>query len=481
MQYFLRFPAVMNACSAGLLKHRRYVFACYAVVGVGLACHSKAPPKVVDVPGSSTPSVGDDQRNPTKASLRSVSNRRPSPFETTKKPAPNSQCGHAVALAGWRPEPHGSRDRLLICDPADNGIAGATFDHAERHAWKGNPREVPLHFGKHRPSIILLPSEPYTIVGAIIVRPIEDDPQSRSRGAGNKRDATLAIAANIPDFTQHFDPAWTGLCGAASAADILFSIASNRQHVLAEFDRKPSPQTDRDVAGLIAGHDGKLLPGSLASRMGMTDDGHGATNEGIRKGLESWLQEHDVDYWTATLDWMNDVETSRSQQREFFSGLGAAIRGGGGVVLCLWPGSEFADSAIGTTDAEDVQAESADRSHVEPMQNQVADAPLFPPLEGVPVSPAGGFPGRKSPTESPEVAIAQAEKQLNRARSALAAGDDVKAFEHLAEAVKSVRPHASNDSDCRAVLDRVIQLSSSIQTHSSSTSGDAETRRTLFK
>ena len=128
-----------------------------------------------------------------------------------------------------------------------------------------------------------------------------------------------------------------------------------------------------------------------------------------------------------------------------------------------------------------MQAESADRSPVEPRQNQVADAPLCPPLEGVPVSPAGGFPGRKSPTESPEVAIAQAEKQLNRARSALAAGDHVKAFEHLAEAVKSVRPHASDDSDCRAVLDSVIQLSSSIQTHSSSTSGDAETRRTLFK
>jgi hypothetical protein len=420
--------------------------------------------------------------SPGPASQRSANPARPKP---SGKPSPTTRSGHAVAFAGWKPSKDGSRDVVLVCDPGDNTMEGRTL-----HGWDAKPRELPVYFGRQRPNIILLPAGAFTITGAVVVTAADTD-----KSVPPQPEPVTAVG--MPDLSQDVNPGWIGLCGSTSGANILFYIGQQNPKVLRGFLRGPSNEADAGVVKLIVGDRERIQPDSLAGRMGTSEDGSGATNIGMRAGIESWLDEHDEGRWSASLDWFDDQERSREQQREFFSRLAVAVRGGGGAILCLWPGTEYSDSAVGedesTASAAD-RGDSEDKSPPAPASTKAAasrsadtapQAPLpdaaFPALPLSPSESRPTLPGRP-PSAIPErEAIKQAVKQLASARARLESNEPAKAFDHVTQAVTLLHQHAGDGDEAAELLADAMALSKEIERRLPTPSGKALRKRTVFQ
>jgi hypothetical protein len=473
---------------------------------LAFACSRKSPPREAQTaseastpeqttegekrePESRTPKKTPTSQNsapkatsPDPASQHSANPVRPKPGG---KPSPEARSGHAVAFAGWRPSKDGSRDVILVYDPGDNAMEGRTL-----HGWDAKPRELPVYFGRQRPNIILLPAGAFTITGAVVVVAADADKASPPQ-------PEPVTAVGMPDLSQDVNPAWIGLCGSTSGANILFYMGQHNPKVLRGFLRGPSNEADAGVVKLIVGDRKRIQPESLAGRMGTSEDGSGATNIGMRAGMESWLDEHDEGRWSARLDWFDDQERSREQQREFFSRLAATVRGGGGAILCLWPGTEYSDSAVGEDEST---ASAADRGDSEvastpapastkPTASRSADtAPqarlpdaAFPALPSSPSGSRPTLPGRPPYGPSEREAIEQAAKQLANARARLESNEPAKAFDHVTQAFALLQQHGGDGDKAAELLADAMALSKEIERRLPTPSGKALHKRTVFQ
>lgn len=406
---------------------------------------------------------------------------RPTP---NGKPSPESRSGHAVAFAGWKPSKDGARDVLLLCDPGDNTMEGRTL-----HGWNAKPRELPVYFGSRRPNIVLLPAGTFTITGAVVVATADANTSSPPP-------LEPVTAAGMPDLSQDLNPAWVGLCGSTSGANVLFHIGQKNPMVLRGFPRGPSDEADSGIVKIVVGDRERIQPDSLAGRMGTSQDGSGATNLGMRAGMESWLEEHEKGKWSAALDWFDDGEKSREQQRQFFARLSATVRGGGGAILCLWPGTEYSDSAVGEENASGDSADrgkpgdpSAESGAAEPEALRSADAGSREPLPEaafpiLPAPPSGSrptLPGRPSSGLTQHEAIEQVKHELDDARDRLDSNDPSRAFDHVARAVMLLRQHGGDGPEAATLLADAIELSKKIEKLMPAPSGKALQKRTVFQ
>jgi hypothetical protein len=433
-----------------------------------------SPPKPQAPPPTAT--------SPDPSSPQSAVPARPKP---TGKPSPNARSGHAVAFAGWKPSKDGSRDVVLLCDPGDNAIEGRSL-----HGWDAKPRELPVYFGTRRPSIVLLPAGAFTVTGAVVVTATDSDKTASTQ-------PEPATAAGMPDLSQDLNPAWIGLCGSTSGANILFYMGQQNPKVLRGFLRGPSNEADAGVVKLIVGSLECIHPDSLAGQMGTSEDGSGATNLGMRAGMESWLSANDEGRWSANLDWFNDQERSREQQREFFSRLAASVRGGGGAILCLWPGTEYSDSAIGedeSTAAVADRGDSKDTSATAPAPTKPAASPsadnaqqsplpnaAFPALPPSPPESRPTLPGRPPSGLTEREKIEQAAKQLASARARLESNEPAKAFDHVTKAITLLQQHGGDSAEAAELLADAMALSKEIERRLPTPSGKALQKRTVFQ
>jgi hypothetical protein len=390
-----------------------------------------------------------------------------------------------VAFAGWKPSKDGSRDVVLLNDPGDNATEGRTL-----HGWDAKPRELPVHFGRRRPTIILLPAGAFTITGAVVVTAADAD-----KSAPPQLEPVTAVG--MPDLSQDMNPAWIGLCGSTSGANILFYMGQQNPNVLRGFLRGPSSEADAGVVKLIVGDCARIQPDSLAGRMGTSEDGDGATNIGMRAGMASWLDEHDEGRWAASLDWFDDQERSREQQREFFARLAATVRSGGGAILCLWPGTEYSDSAVGEDESNAAAADRGDSedtstpapASTKPAASRSADTaqqtPLaeaaFPALPPSPSESRPTLPGRPQTGLSEREAIEQAAKQLANARARLESNEPANAFDHVTQAVALLRQHGGDNAEAAELLAAAMALSKEIERRLPTPSGKARQKRTVFQ
>ena len=403
------------------------------------------------------------------------------------KPSPTAICGHAVAYAGWSPQGDGARDRLFLCDPGDNELEGRSA-----HGWDAQPREVPIRFGKRRPNIVLLPAGVFTITGAVVI-------SETNRSPVPPQDRDDIIAKGIPDLSQNGNPNWLGLCGSTAGADILFFMAQEKTNVLPECLRGPSAEADAQVIKILTGDRNEILPQSLAGLMKTGPDGFGTTNLGMRQGMESWLDKHDAGSWVVELDWLSDEEKPREKQREFFDRLAAGVRGGGGAIICLWPGSEFSDAATGDADSEPIGTASDSTSPESAPQKPSASktgAPVGHPPRGksepfpdsdfpVPTSTASDRPvslsGRRNTKATAEEALEQARQQMSEARDRLGLDQSRQAFEHATQAVSLLHEHSTTDAACRAELAQAIALCRKIEARLPRPSEQSLKKQTLFQ
>ena len=388
------------------------------------------------------------------------------------RPARNAVCGHAVAFAGWRPDDAGVRDVLLINDPGDNTLAEI------RHAWTSQPSELPVHFGQQRPAVVLAKGAAYTITGAVLVAP-------RGFNAAERDIPTSAIiAAELPDLTQHLSPKWPSLCGPTSAADVLFSMHSQAQSDMPALVRGPSEEADEGVVRLITGSLEEITHESLAGRMGGSDRGMGVTNDGIRRGLQAWLDNVAPDAWDVRLLWFDDAigVRSRKEQREFFGKLAAAIEAGGGAIICLWPGVDFSSRRIDaeassdaenlppTSDALSISVSAKPHDINSEKQNAAGDVPDDAAAAGGSTLPTAEFPqlpsaqpesidapGRPEAIDFEQVAR-DATSRMATARQHLASGNADRAYEAAVEVVSKLHPATRRNTKLKPLLTEALEL-----------------------
>lgn len=405
-----------------------------AMLTVSVAsCSKPFAPVAPDAPPTSSTSASGS-RAPEPESPASTSPLRMQP---RGKPAPTAVCGHAVAFAGWRSVADATRTKILACDPGDNVIEGRT-----KHGWNAKPREIPVRFGKRRPNVVLLPAGAFTVTGAVLVRPSGPDSASAP--------PTDLTATGMPDLSQDLHPAYRGLCGPTSAADLLFFMALRRAEILPGYPSGPSVTADEGVTRLVMGASTSILSESLAGRMGISRTGQGASNIGMRDGLASWLEEHDAGRWKVELDWFDDEEKSAARQKDFFGRLSGAIADGGGAILCLWPGSEFSDAPVEpSAQSADVVADGAP-----PPAPPAAEFPALPAA----ASPPPALPGNPSAGPSPQQALERARSYVSKARADLAQNKPKQSFDHAARAVAVLRQHGADTPETAALATDALSV-----------------------
>lgn len=410
-----------------------------------------SPRRAEDVPAAAVPDRGLPSPQP---SLR-----------LPRRPAPSAICGHAVAFAGWKPSADGIRDVVLVFDPGDNRL------EERLHVWNGKPREVPLHFGTRRPTLVLLPAGAFTVTGAVVIAPA-------GRGQMPPR-LQFTIASGMPDLSQDFDSRWPGLCGPTAAADIFYSMHARGRPVLVGFGRGPGVDADDAVERLVVGGRGGIAGESLAGRMGIGPSGDGATNKGLQDGCLSWLGEHDPDGWAVELEWLDDALKTADEQRLFFGRLAAALDAGGGAIVCLWPGSEFSDAAAGEAEEDAAAAVGNDLADAtgadEPRPPRPAtlrppasalDLPAaeFPELPARPADTRPALPGRpRSPKDDPGEALTRAQDKRRAAEVRLDRGDMATALALATQGVELLVGPSRTDNACREELGRLLAVCRAVE------------------
>jgi len=455
----------------------RLIVVCLAAMFFG--CHKPSPKRQDDK--TPPPQRQSPESPPAAPSARREIEEKPKPPPTPspantagESPAPEKICGHAIAFAGWKESGEDDSARVCFFDPGDNELGGEVAGHR----WKAMPAEAPVFFGRIRPTLVLEPGGAFTVCGAIVVRP---SPAARA-------DSPLrAYAQGMPDLSQRIGGRSDGLCGPTSAADLIYGFSLRRPAVLAGFTRGPSAEANTHASELIAGKGGELGEGSLARRMGLKADTAGATNDGIRRGLKSWLDDHDPSAWEVELAWLDDERKPAEKQATFFSTLESVGRSGGGAILCLWPGTEFADASTQQAAAPAGPGGGAGsarstggppgKSHASgsgaAAGNQESDLPNTGPGSKIPGGQNGeqgsghggsarGFQGRKADAGAIETAIENANREIAQAERSANKGDVAAALESLGAAISLLRPHAKADARCRDALSKAKALAASL-------------------
>jgi hypothetical protein len=320
----------------------------------------------------------------------------------------------------------------------------------------------------------------YTITGAIIVEPRGDKANDRSVGP---------FVTGMPDFSQNFNPAWPGLCGPTSAADVLYHMAISRPDVLPGIPRGPSAEADNALAEMLTGSMKAILPQSLAGRMGSEKDGDGTTNIGVQQGLESWLSEYDANRWTVSLEWFDDEPRDRSTQQLFLNKLADGLAAGGGAVLCLWPGTEYVDGAVSDASESPGDREAPASPGTEAPDRVPSVPPVLPPAEfpappppPPPAVPTSSLPGSPTTPEEAMDLLRQAEENLDRAEEELNRDNPTGALRYLANASSLIaNATAAPGEQYDAVARRAEQLSRRTASQLPPPSEGVLQERTLFK
>jgi hypothetical protein len=211
--------------------------------------------------------------------------------------------------------------------------------------------------------------------------------------------------------------------------------------------------------------------------MGIAIGGAGATNEGMRAGLESWLADQEPGAWRVALDWLDDAEKTAAEQQVFFGRLAGAIDAGGGVILCMWPGSEFADAAAAQQAAD--RAADEDRARKSPESPPASASPGS--ADATEKASGSGFPGRAPAAGAAAAAARDAAAALRAARRRLAAGEAVDALDKVGEAIAAARPHAATDAACQAVLDEAMALAAEVDSRIAAPRGLDIDKPTVFE
>jgi len=410
-------------------SHRCIVF----ILGVAAAagCEQAAPiggsttdRQLAARQGDSQPgTAADTSTDPARRQAAALSRPR-AKQPANSRPSRRNPVGHAIALASIRSVHAEQQIQLSIVDPADNETAKRDEAEMDRtfspphHNWLPIPYRLNVRWGRQRPAIELREGRFFTIVGAVLIQP----------AAAVPRPTFNASAQRMPDLSQNLRPEWPGLCAAAAAADVLYQIGHGDPAIITGRPFGPAPAADKDADRLIAGVSAALgqpkesIPAiaadSLAGRMG-NRQGTGATALGIVTGLRSWIKDHGGDAWRADLAFLDDApeEQLPAEQQAWFGQLGSAIASGGGCLLLLWEGADWADRRMGEQEDE----------------SQDAD-PRFPPLphgptvaQGQPAHPGGSFPGDHAPPANSEslhrnAAVQALDRDLQKAKEALAAG-----------------------------------------------------------
>lgn len=404
-------------------------------------------------------------------------------------PARESTCGHAVAFVGWRSGLEENSEKVLFFDPGDNALEIGRHEHR----WKADPAETPVFFGKRRPSIVLEPAGVFTVCGAVVMSP---------RGDAEANAPVDGLAKVMPDLSQALDEKWPGLCGPTSAANLIYAIGTRRHTLVSGLPLGPSAHADERAARLIVGLNGDLDENSLAFRMGLREGGLGVTNEGMRNGLAEWLSHRDPGAWKVDLEWLADDEKAPEQQARFFQRCEFVSRSGGGVILCLWPGSEFADgsaaeatsrqTAASSTATNSRQGGNADnRGDASPSQSppraassngdradsaaargvtqHEAEASSPKTSTPAPAESGGGqtnagrgFRGKKPNPNTVAAALQSGVQAIEKAKKARDAGNMASALEGIGEAIAVLRPYAGASAECRTALATATEIAASL-------------------
>jgi hypothetical protein len=452
---------------------------------------NKSPAAAAPTRGTGSPPRERSPRSQPSAEDSSEPRRAASPAPLEGNPSPENVCGHAVAFAGWQRETGEELGRLLFCDPGDN-----SHDTGRgKHIWNALPAETPIHSGRFRPTLVLEEAGAFTVCGAVVV-----SPRGPARARAQERPASDAM----PDLSQDVCELWSGLCGPTAAANLVYAIGARRGVLTEGLPRGPSAEADAAAANLIAGTDNEVRDGSLAVRMGIATDGKGVTNNGLRTGLASWLAEKDPDSWSVDLVWLDDVARDVGMHAAFFERLEAETRAGGGAVLCLWPGTEFAEiasslpmsmgpsrgiagSAAGEGGQSTVQGQRqrADSSTEAKVTQSTDGRSATPEKNGssdwesasetgerssvgagtsasTPAAKPSIFVGKKPSPEAIAAALTKGTLALERGRQALTNGNETAAVRSLQEALTTLRPYAATSPECRHALARALELAETL-------------------
>jgi len=397
-------------------------------------------------------------------------------------PAPNAECGHAVAFAGFSTTADGdSGGSLLYSDPGDNILAGVV------HCWEVRPSASPVICGTRRPTIVLAAAGAFTVMGAAVISPLP---------AAESPEAIPAPDPWMPDLSQNVDGKPNALCGPTSAANIFYAIAGRRPQVLAGYQRGPAPESEDDVRRLLLGPKPGTPIGGLAAVMKMSGVAEGTTPKALVEGIESWLNDTDPGAWTSELNWLDDRPRPEQEQLRFFQTLAAGQRRGGGAVLLLWPGSEFADGSVADAEAAGEQAkrrppgqprpagrDGRGGSASESSDSSRSDGNAPPDASGPPRANADnrGFTAAAASPEDIAKAAAAAKSAMEAANTAFKKGRLDQTADALKKAMAAAAPHASQSEECQQVLDDANALAEQLNQSRPRTSDERGTeRRTTF-
>jgi len=387
------------------------------------------------------PAAAADQGGRTASQAAAAASTHGGPRADSAPPNRRNPIGHAIAVGGLR-EAGAGRLQLAVLDPADNEAATGDAENAaagdreegpRRHDWLPIPYRLDVRWGRQRPAIELREGRLFTIVGAVLIQP----------ATAAARLTVNASAPRMPDLSQNLRPQWPGLCGATAAADLLYRIGHRDPAVIAGRPHGPAPAADPGADRLIAGvatalgrpqdRQPAIAADSLAGRMG-NRNGRGATALGIVQGLRSWLEDHADESWRADLAFLDDATAERSpaDQQAWFGRLGAAIAAGGGSLLLLWEGADWADQPTGH---QEDRSQDSDPGFP-PLPHQVAagrqtTADSREPAKTPPPQPSSPSPESSQPLTA---AVELLHRDLQKASAALAEGRD-DAARRLAEQV----------------------------------------------
>ena len=369
-------------------------------------------------------------------------------------PSRIAPVGHAVAMAGLFSDAGKAAGRLLIHDPADNcvgmGEEDKESDTGEEgggvHEWIGAVRECGLTFGDARPVITLAGSKHFTVVGAVIIRPAD---------ASVQQQVGRVVAHRMPDLSQNIRPVWSGLCAAASAADVLYCIGRRDDRLLGGRVAGPSPLADKEADRLIAGtrsglhkdegpQQERTAEGSLAFTM-RNVTGSGASAVNIADGLRSWVADHAPGSWRVDIDFLEDSGPLRSpeaQLKHLQEWAGAIGDGGGGIVL-LWPSMRWSEAV--DFDADGSKSD-ADPTFPRLLPSQESTARDGKPAEKIrPPRPLGASPPsevayRTGQEEAAEQLIAELRVELQNASGELRRGEFRRALRLATQVIERSLP-----------------------------------------
>lgn len=379
------------------------------------------------------------------------------------KPSPTAVTGHAVSFAGWLPAQQGVQDQIALCDPGDNALQGEVL-----HRWEDTPRKIPVHYGQRRPTVVLLPAGPFTVTGAVVVT-------KRSAAEPPRPLQVPQLVSGMPDLSQDFQRKWVGLCGPTSAANLLFAMGHTDDSVLPGYRRGPSREADEGVIRLIVGDAARINPTSLAGRMSSPDSGDGVSSSNIQEGLTSWLDDHAPEDYSVALDWFDDTVKPPEEQRKFFARLAQASELGGGAVLCLWPGSEFADGSVADSEEDPATEAAASTAAADPLPP--AEFPT--PATTEPSPPT--FPARDTGDTSPEKAASSCRALLTTARRSLRSGNHAAAFRDASRAVACIRNGGGGGDEARELEMEAAALCEEIARKLPHASSSELEKKTEFK